>query len=79
MSSDEDLLALVSNKDEKLFCYCPGCGSAWDTIPTEVNETNTLKRYAPTGARAAVINDLVRNNIENYSKTDLYNNYNEIL
>jgi len=74
-----DLLALVSNKNDDIFCYCPACGLAWDEVPKEVNEMNGMDFYAPDGARPAKLKDIQDHDISSYSETDVYENFDEIL
>lgn len=73
-----DLLALLSKKDESLFCYCPACGLAWNEIPSQVDEMNSLDDLAPDGVIPAGKDDLISRGINNFDVTEVYKDIDDI-
>lgn len=67
-----ELIALQDKITKNLFFYCPSCESAWDHIPREVDEVNTLSSFAPSGFLAAPGDKLLSVGLNNFETTDMY-------
>jgi len=64
------LIVLKGKKNKKLLFHCPGCGVAWDKVPTEVNDIKTIKDFPPEGVIAPSEEDFISHGIVEFELID---------
>ena len=73
-----ELIALKGRNHQKLLFYCPACETAWEHIPTAVDEVYSLAELSPDGLIAPSCEELEVHGVENFQETHLYHELDDI-